>query len=72
MTKTKNFLIQADIGEEYPLYVFMINAKNESEAQKEAKKLVKDDYTEQWNDKEAKIYIQEVKTLADFKKWLGY
>ena len=64
----KTYLIKADIGEGYPYYTFMLNAKNQKEAEKEAKRIVKADYKEQWE--HSYITVEEVKTMADIKNEL--
>jgi len=64
----KNYLIKADIGEGYPYYTFMLNAKNQKEAEKEAKRIVKSDYKEQWE--YIDVNVKEVKTIADIKNEL--
>jgi len=64
----KTYLIKADIGEGYPYYTFMLVSKDLKEATRKAKKIIKSDYSEQFEYTD--IDVIEVRTIADVKNRL--
>jgi len=57
----KHYYIQAEVGEGYPDYDFVIKAKNDTQARKEAKKILMQDYPEVFTGKYAdRFFCDEV------------
>jgi len=66
----KLYLVKVNIHDEYPAYTFLVEAKDEIEANEKAQKIAKDDYGENYFSKGYDMAVYEIKTLGDVKTHL--
>jgi|19_taG_2_1085344.scaffolds.fasta_scaffold51445_3 ferritin-like protein len=66
MEKLVDYLINVELSEEVPYYTFIVRAKDEKDAEKKAKDIVKDDYAEQAE--YAKYFVEYVRDFDELTK----